>query len=223
MNWKIVLIAGVILFSGTARAQGHNNKQASKTTVPPAVQDHRRWVMDKKSWGLPNAADIKATQSAAHQGFAPAQFKLSLMYERGYGVLPNDTKAVKWLRRAAEQNFVEAQFNLGSRYESGQGVTQDYAEAANWFRKAAEQGYAGAQKNLGALYGRGRGVPQDFSKAYIWSSIAVKSGDKSAIRNRNLSANELSQDDLQISEKRASGLYEEFRQKSIEYLQKHPD
>jgi len=214
MNWKVTLIAGVILFSCTIHAQTQDDNQSSKGTLPKAVQDHGRWVMDEKSWGLPNAADIKAYQRAAAQGQAPAQFRLSLMYERGHGVPQNYAKAVRWLRKSAEQGFMPAQYNLGSRYESGQGVTQDYAEAANWFRKAAEQGFAAAQKNLGAMYGQGKGVPQDYSKAYIWSSIAAKSGDKSAIKNRNLSAGELSQDDLQVAEKRATGLYEEIMQRN---------
>lgn len=137
------------------------------------------------------------------------------MYERGYGVPQNNLKAVKWLRKAADQNLVEAQYNLGSRYESGQGVTQDYSEAVDWFRKAAEQGFAGAQKNLGAMYGKGQGVPQDFSEAYVWSSIATKSGDENAIKNRNLSSSELSQDELQIAETRASDLYEKIKQRNL--------
>jgi len=175
--------------------------------------------MDQKSWGLPNAADVKKAQRAAAQGLAPAQFRLALMYDRGWGVQQSDIKAVKWLRKAAQQEFVEAQYNLGSRYESGQGVTQDHAEAASWFRKAAERGSVNAQKNLGAMYGLGQGVPGSYSEAYVWSSIAAESGDKGAIINRNLASSKLSSDDLNIAQKRATDLYEEIQQRSLENYQ----
>jgi hypothetical protein len=146
MNYKIVLIVAVMLSPGAIHAQSQEGNPGSKGTIPKAVQDHNRWVMDQKSWGLPNASDVKVAKRAAAQGLAPAQFRLALMYDRGWGVQQSDVKAVKWLRKAAEQDFVEAQYNLGSRYESGEGVTQDHAKAANWFRKAAEQGSVNAQK-----------------------------------------------------------------------------
>jgi TPR repeat protein len=216
MNCKIILIVVVMLFPGVIHAQTQEGNQSSKGTLPRAVQNHNRWVMDQKSWGLPNASDVKAAQRAAAQGLAPAQFRLALMYDRGWGVQQSEVKAVKWLRKAAEQGFVEAQYSLGSRYESGQGVTQDHAKAANWFRKAAEQGSVNAQKNLGAMYGLGQGVPGNYSEAYVWSSIAAESGDKGAIINRNLAANKLSPVDLNIAQKRATELYEEIQQRSLE-------
>lgn len=204
-----------MLFPGAIHAQSQEGNPGSKGTIPKAVQDHNRWVMDQKSWGLPNAADVKAAQRAAAQGLAPAQFRLALMYSRGWGVQQSEVKAVKWLRKAAEQDFVEAQYNLGSRYDSGQGVTQDHAKAANWFRKAAKQGSVNAQKNLGAMYGLGQGVPGNYSEAYVWSSIAAESGDKGAIINRNLAANKLSPVDLNIAQKRATDLYEEIQQRNL--------
>jgi TPR repeat protein len=212
----MVLIVVVMLLPGVIHAQSQEGNPGSKGTIPKAVQDHNRWVMDQKSWGLPNASDVKVAKRAAAQGLAPAQFRLALMYDRGWGVQQSDVKAVKWLRKAAEQDFVEAQYNLGSRYESGQGVTQDHAKAANWFRKAAEQGSVNAQKNLGAMYGLGQGVPGNYSESYVWSSIAAESGDKGAIINRNLAANKLSSVDLNIAQKRATDLYEEIQQRSLE-------
>lgn len=219
MNWKTLVIASLILLSGTALAQKQVQIQAPKGTLSPIVRDHLRWVMDERSWHLPNAADVRAIQTAARQGSPSAQFRLSLMYEVGYGVTQNELKAVKWLRRAAEQNFLKAQYNLGSRYESGDGVAQDYLKASSWFRKAAEQGDVGAQKNLGAMYGLGQGVPGDYSEAYVWSSIAAESGDKGAIINRNLAASKLSPVDLNTAQKRATDLYEDIRQRSPDKYQ----
>jgi TPR repeat protein len=87
-------------------AQSQEGNPGSKGTIPRAAQDHSRWVMDKKSWGLPNAADVKAAQRAAAQGLAPAQFRLALMYDRGWGVTQDYAKAANWFRKAAEQGSV---------------------------------------------------------------------------------------------------------------------
>lgn len=214
----MLIIAGLILVSGTVFAQKQVKYQSPgpKDTLSPVVRDHLRWVMDEKSWHLPNIADVRAIQAAARRGDPPAQFRLSLMYEAGYGVQHNDARSVKWLRKAAEQGFLPAQYTLGSRYIGGDGVAQDLFEASSWFRKAAEQGFASAQKNLGAMYARGHGVPQDFNEAYVWSSIATRSGVEGAIRNRNLAASELSPDDLQVAEKRATTLYAEIQQRASE-------
>lgn len=215
---KILIIAGLILMTGTVSAQKQvkYHHPVPKETLSPIVRDHLRWVMDEKSWHLPNIADVRAIEATARRGDPSAQFRLSLMYEAGYGVQQNGARAVRWLRKAAEQGFLPAQYDLGSRYVSGDGISQDLFEASNWFRRAAEHGYASAQKNLGAMYARGYGVPQDFNEAYVWSSIATRSGVDGALRNRNLAASELSPDDLQVAEKRATTLFAEIQQRSPE-------
>ena len=218
MKCKMLIIAGLIITTGTvfAQKQVKYHNPAPKDTLSPIVRDHLRWVMDEKGWHLPNIADVRAIEAAARRGDPPAQFRLSLMYESGYGVEQNDARALRWLRKAAEQGFSPAQYDLGSRYVRGDGVDQDLVEASGWYRKAAEQGFASAQKNLGAMYARGHGVPQDFNEAYVWSSIATRSGVEGAIRNRNLAATELSQDELQIAEERATTLYAEIQQRAPE-------
>ncbi len=75
-------------------------------------------------------------RKAAEQGKTLAQFYLGVMYENGYGVLEDDTEAVRWYRKAAEQEHASAQFNLGVMYSSGQGVMSSGAAAADWYYKA---------------------------------------------------------------------------------------
>lgn len=172
---------------------------------------------DRIYWGqeLPQGLTetVKRYRESAERGYAPAQFKLALMYDSGQGVPQDYAEAVKWLRKAAEQDFVDAQYNLGSMYDSGQGLPQDYAEAVNWFRKAAERGHASAQKNLGSKYGKGQGVPQNHAETYVWSSIAAKSGDKDAINSRDFAASKLSPEDLGSAQERAAKLDEEIQQR----------
>jgi TPR repeat protein len=102
------------------------------------------------------------------------------MYEKGRGVLQDDTEAVRWYRLAADQGNATAQTNLGYMYVTGRGVPRDYAEAVRWYRLAADQGNATAQTNLGVLYETGRGVTQDYAEAVRWYRLAADQGKVSA-------------------------------------------
>ena len=87
-------------------------------------------------WGL--IGDINLSQAfewwlkAAENGYADAQFNLSIMYVEGIGIAKDDCKAVEWYQKAAEQGHIEAQFNLGGMYQFGIGIEKDA-------RKAVEQ------------------------------------------------------------------------------------
>lgn len=50
--------------------------------------------------------------SLAEQGDAAAQNNLGVMYEYGYGVLPDDSEAAKWYRKAADQGDSRAHKNF---------------------------------------------------------------------------------------------------------------
>jgi tetratricopeptide (TPR) repeat protein len=98
----------------------------------------------------------------ARKGYAPAQFKLGLIYVNGNGVPQDYREALKWYRKAADQGNAAAQRNLGVMFGEGLGVPQDYAEALKWFRRAAEQNDAAAQTNLGVMYDFGHGATRRF-------------------------------------------------------------
>ena len=68
------------------------------------------------------ATALRELSPLANLGYAGAQYRLGVMYERGRGV-PQDYKtAAKWYRRAAEQGDALAQQSLGVMYGQGQGV-----------------------------------------------------------------------------------------------------
>ena len=50
---------------------------------------------------------MKWYRKAAEQGNAGGQLNLGLCYEKGEGVKPDKTEAIKWLRKAAEQDITE--------------------------------------------------------------------------------------------------------------------
>ena len=68
---------------------------------------------------------VAATELAAEQDDAGAQYSLGVMYNKGYGV-PQDYKtAIQWYTLAAEQGHVDSQYNLALMYAYGEGVPQD--------------------------------------------------------------------------------------------------
>ena len=120
-------------------------------------------------------------KAVADAGFAPAQFHLAQLYERGEkGVARNAGEARRWTLKAAEGGDSSAMHNLALYYFEGHGGPQDLPAAARWFRKAAEAGIKDSQYNLGMLYQAGSGVERDLGEAYKWFTIAAQSGDASA-------------------------------------------
>ena len=106
----------------------------------------------------PAMAEFKAGLSAYIQGdyatalmefradnSAQAKYYLSLMYDRGDGVVQDRARSYEWLRRAAEQGLDVAQANMGIMYCEGYRVRKDMAEGLRWLRLAAEQGLEEAQ------------------------------------------------------------------------------
>lgn len=148
---------------------------------------------------LDQGDDLMAFQifkSLAEQGDMEAQHNLAVLYKTGHGTLKDPAKAAKWFRKAADQGLPDAQFNLGKLYDDGEGVERHHEYAALWYRRAAEQGHALAQTNLGVLYAKGDGVPQDMIKAYVWFNLAASQGIGVAFDNREILAEEMTEDML---------------------------
>ncbi|HWU49866.1 MAG TPA: hypothetical protein VN042_08325 [Asticcacaulis sp.] len=172
------------------------NQQALKTRYDIALK-----ALDARA---PGAVD--ALKQVANQGYAPAQFSLSLLYNGQDRLIPADkTQARLWTQRAAEGGVAKAMYNLGAMYYEGEGGSQDHSLAAMWFRKAAERGVKDSQYNLGVLYERGDGVPLNPSEAYKWLRIAGNSGDKVAAREADDLSAQLTDEQRQRAESEVTG------------------
>lgn len=143
---------------------------------------------------MPEAA--KWYQQAADKGFAPAQYRVANLYEKGTGVAPDAPKAMDYYRKAAEQGNASAMHNLAVMYASGSAGTPDFEAAAKWFQKAADLGVSDSQFNLAILYARGNGVARDLEESYKWFAVAAKGGDKDAAQKRDEVANALRPEQL---------------------------
>ncbi|MBB3592589.1 localization factor PodJL [Rhizobium sp. BK529] len=153
------------------------------------------------------AADQKQAanwyQLSADKGFAPAQYRLGSMYEKGNGVDRDVQKAKGLYEQAASQGNASAMHNLAVLYASGALGQQDYVTAASWFQKAADLGITDSQFNLAILCARGNGVPADLEESYKWFAIAAKSGDKDAAQKRDEVAKAMKPDQLERARAKA--------------------
>ncbi|MFT4689365.1 MAG: hypothetical protein ACI9OD_001572 [Limisphaerales bacterium] len=98
-----------------------------------------------------NGGDFASTKAKAEQGEAIAQFNLGWMYEKGLGVIKDETEAAKWYRKAADQGYVSAQSSLGGMYAEGGGVIKDEVRAYMWFLIAGSNGNEIAKANFGKM------------------------------------------------------------------------
>ena len=80
------------------------------------------------------------------------------VYQNGWGVPQDYSKARKWFVEAAAAGNTDAMINLGRLYEQGLGVAQDYGKALEWFRKALEDGNTDAMINLTRMYEQALGI-----------------------------------------------------------------
>jgi localization factor PodJL len=143
--------------------------------------------------GLPKDPRLSAVwlEQSASRGFAPAQYRLGSLYERGLGVTRDPAAARRWYEQAADAGNVKAMHNLGVILAEASSGKPDYVAAAQWFRKAAEFGLRDSQYNLAILVGRGLGVSQNLPEAYLWFSLAAAQGDQDAAAKREEVASRL--------------------------------
>jgi hypothetical protein len=109
---------------------------------------------------------------AALRGHANSQFKLSLQYAEGRGVVRDATLSATWCAEAALQGHREAQFAMACKYKHGVGVAQDDSMALKWCREAALQNLGEAQFNMGFAYESGFAVERNLSTAVEWYHLA---------------------------------------------------
>ena len=129
-----------------------------------------------------NAGDIetalehynKVVQEGAEQFYiVSAMSDIGYVYDNGFGVEQDGTKAVEWYTKAADLGHSEAMYCLGYEYYIGFGVEQDGTKAVEWYTKAADLGHSGAMYNLGNMYDNGGVVEQDSTKAVEWYTKAA--------------------------------------------------
>jgi len=97
-----------------------------------------------------------------------------VMYERGFVVERDSTKAVEWYQKAVDGNVAVAKHNLALLLREGRGAPRDGKRALELFQAAARQGMAASMFSLGDIYERGDVAPKDPPLALAWFTLAVE-------------------------------------------------
>lgn len=161
-------------------------------------------------------ADLKSAsqwyEKSAELGFAPAQYRIGNMYEKGLGVDRDVSKAKTWYQLAAAQGNASAMHNLAVLLAMGADGTVDNDTAARWFIDAAELGVKDSQFNLGILAAKGVGMKQNLEESYKWFALVAKQGDADAASKRDEVAKALPPEQL----KRAKAAAELWQAKALD-------
>lgn len=129
------------------------------------------------------ATAYREWSQAVGNGDASAMAALGTLYDTGYGVPQDFSRALGWYRHAAEAGNVRGMFNTGTMYDNGRGTPVDRAEALRWYARAAERGHGRAAFNAGLIYRDGDGVPRDRAAAIRYFRIAAQNGVVAARTN----------------------------------------
>jgi localization factor PodJL len=160
--------------------------------MPPSLPDAIRWF-----------------ERAADAGFAPAQFRLASLNEKGEGMKKDVQAARRLYLAAASKGHAKAMHNLAVLYAEGIDGKPDYQAASEWFRKAAGHGITDSQYNLAILYARGIGIPANLTESYRWFALAAANGDSDAAKKRDEVAARLDPQALAAAKLAAQGFVAE--------------
>ena len=118
---------------------------------------------------------------AADQGFALAQNRVGISFERGEGVVQDVLTAIEWYRKAAAQGEPYGQNNLGRILIFVRGVPQDPAQAYELSGRSAAQGNPYAAYNLAYMFENGLFVTADRRTAARWYRYSLENGLEIAV------------------------------------------
>lgn len=119
----------------------------------------------------------------AMHGNTKAMFKLSLLYENGYGVEQDKQKAFSLFLKTAKLNYLKSEYMVGVYYLNGWVVNKNLHTAMKWLHQAALHGNANAQLLLGNIYEYGlqddkaaNSIKKDITRAQAMYSLAAQNG-----------------------------------------------
>jgi len=113
---------------------------------------------------------------ACDAGNAEACNDLGEIYDTGYGVVQDHTRAAALFLKACNAGNVNSCLSLGVCYGNGNGVEQDYSRAREFFSLSCDKGNSLGCAYLGDIYQNGRGVAQDYQRAVMLYTKSCESG-----------------------------------------------
>ena len=138
-----------------------------------------------------------------------AMYNLAIIFDNGFGLQTNKTKALYYYEAASDLSNMYAQYNLGWKYYNGEDVNKDVVKAFELYKSAADYGHPQAMYNLANMYYSGTGTVKNLK-------LAFKAFLNAKIRGINESnyfidkiSNEISPQELIVLTEEFSSLIEE--------------
>src|SRR3989304_3883490 len=176
----------------------------SGSIIMPETRSNRITARPFSGSPAPPAPDTRVPATGTQAVTTPglSDYENALAYSQGEGVPQNDDNAFILSQSAAQQNYAPAQYQLGNAYMGGYGTEKNPETAIAWYEKSARQGYAPAQRTLASIYMNGdTGIKQNKPLALAWYSILSGDGNVLDMHRRDVLKEELSETEVQESEK----------------------
>ena len=184
------------IFQGEARSQGRGDlmvlaKHWSELVINDSpVAKYNLGNMYCSSCAYPGMSydDTMAFSfmlAAAEENFAPAQDRVSDMYETGQGTLANRQQQLYWTERAAGNGNVRAKHKMAMAFRYGKmGIQPDIKKAFRLFTELESGGYIPSIKEKGLIHLYGfENIEPDLEKAFRRLIYAYSRGDASVIQS----------------------------------------
>ena len=108
----------------------------------------------------------KVAEDENHEKRSDAMFNIALIYDNGFGVQTDKTRALYYYEAASQLSNKYALFNLGWMYFNGENVNKDVIRAFNLYKLASDFGHPRAMYNLANMYFSGTGTVKDMKMSY---------------------------------------------------------
>ena len=95
-----------------------------------------------------------------------AMFNLAVIYDNGFGIQVDKTRALYFYEQASELSNIYAQYNLGWKYFNGESVNKNVIRAFELYKAASDFGHPQAMYNLANMYYSGTGTVKNLKLAY---------------------------------------------------------
>ena len=95
-----------------------------------------------------------------------AMYNLAIIFDNGFGIQTNKTRALYYYQAASELSNMYAQYNLGWKYYNGENVNKDVIKAFDLYKSASNYGHPQAMYNLAHMYYSGTGTVKNIKLAF---------------------------------------------------------
>ncbi len=108
----------------------------------------------------------KVADDENHEKRSDAMFNIALIYDNGFGIERDKSRALFYYESASKLSNKYALFNLGWMYYNGENVNKDVFKAFELYKMATDFGHPRAMFNLANMHFSGTGTVKDLKMAY---------------------------------------------------------